>query len=343
MKGGLQKQRLQERQQYNKIVSQLNQLKAAGFTPEQIRAAGSNAYNELLTAKDGDTLSTIANQVGVPPADILAANPELKTVRPGMVLNVPAPGSELWRAQNIGGLPSNAALGGATPNPQGFNGIDRSKITSLTSGGNNYLQPGSSDILPALQSVFSPANPGRNVQGGGFNLNPGRNVQGGGNMSLATTPGRNVVGGLGNMAPLTTNPGRNVIGGLGGMTNIPLNTPVTVQQAQVQTNQQIRMNPTFRTKDDYYPTQLAAQIKLLGKTPTADQLAYLEKYGMITKTQPAYSGGGGYYRNYKRYGRGGGGRSSGGSVARGGTNNEPRLPAFSTGSAFNGLVNWRIP
>src|SRR5690349_9370151 len=64
----------------------------------------------------------------------------------------------------------------------------------------SYLQPGYQQLAP----LFQPANPGRNVQGGGniFNpylpQNPGRNVQGGGNMAnpfAPSTPGRNVIGG----------------------------------------------------------------------------------------------------------------------------------------------------
>jgi hypothetical protein len=132
-KGGLAKQRFQERQQYNRIVGQLNQLRGAGFTTEQIRNAGNDAWEELgggapqqVTVRDGDTIETIAQTTGASPVDVLAANPELKQVRTGMVINTPTTQNAQMRGRGYGqtpggiGLPSNAALGGATSNPQGL-------------------------------------------------------------------------------------------------------------------------------------------------------------------------------------------------------------------------------
>jgi hypothetical protein len=46
-KGGLQRQRLEQRRQNNQIVAQLNQLKDSGYTDDQIRAQGSNAWKNL--------------------------------------------------------------------------------------------------------------------------------------------------------------------------------------------------------------------------------------------------------------------------------------------------------
>ena len=47
MKGGLAKQRFEQKQQTNVIVSQLNQLHAQGRTDEEIRAAGNTAFRDL--------------------------------------------------------------------------------------------------------------------------------------------------------------------------------------------------------------------------------------------------------------------------------------------------------
>jgi len=46
-KGGRARERFRARQRYNRIVNQLNQLRSAGFTTEDIRAAGPNAWREL--------------------------------------------------------------------------------------------------------------------------------------------------------------------------------------------------------------------------------------------------------------------------------------------------------
>ena len=49
MKGGLAKQKFEQKQQTNVIVSQLNQLHAQGRTDDEIRAAGNTAFRDLNT------------------------------------------------------------------------------------------------------------------------------------------------------------------------------------------------------------------------------------------------------------------------------------------------------
>jgi hypothetical protein len=144
-KGGLARQRFEERRQYNQIVGQLNQLRQAGYSTEDIRAAGNNAYNVLtggaqqVTVRDGDTIETIAQTTGASPVDLLAANPELKQVRTGMVINAPVVNQDM-RGRGYGqapggiGLPSNSALGGTTTNPGGWSGV------SGSAGAANYNQ-----------------------------------------------------------------------------------------------------------------------------------------------------------------------------------------------------------
>lgn len=48
MKGGLAKQRFRDRQRRNRIIGQLEELHAADFSADEIRAAGPNAYASLM-------------------------------------------------------------------------------------------------------------------------------------------------------------------------------------------------------------------------------------------------------------------------------------------------------
>src|SRR5687768_12033886 len=97
-----------DRQQHNRIVGQLNRdytaLKNANpnLTAENIFAQQAGMYGtQPYTVTDTDTLGSIASANGVNPTNILDQNPELKNVQTGMVINVPRPGSDEWRAQNV--------------------------------------------------------------------------------------------------------------------------------------------------------------------------------------------------------------------------------------------------
>src|SRR4030095_3885856 len=118
-----------QKQNYYQQLQQVNQNYQAGLeqglTPGQAATTWvlPNGPNAQYTIKDGDNLSTMAKNPGTTKADILKSNPEMRVPQTGMVINAPktaAPGSESWRVQNIGGMPSNAAQGSLTTNPQGL-------------------------------------------------------------------------------------------------------------------------------------------------------------------------------------------------------------------------------
>jgi hypothetical protein len=87
-----------------------------------------------------------------------------------------------------------------------------------------------------------------------------------------------------------------------------------------------------------------AQINSIGYTPNAMTLKVLENAGLIKKSIPAPTAGGGYGYNRRKRRRGGGG----GSVVQAPKVTGPApvptdsLPAFAGGSGMNGLINWRL-
>jgi hypothetical protein len=97
-------------------------------------------------------------------------------------------------------------------------------------------------------------------------------------------------------------------------------------------------NPDYRNRNETGWFKDFAN-KLTTGNLTEEEINYAKYTGWLEPTkpqQPAYTGGG-----YQGYRRGhGGGRGGGGTkqVAA----KQPSLPAFSTGSGFNGLVNWRV-
>jgi LysM repeat protein len=316
----------QQKQQVNRLYAQ---KLAQGLSPAQAATS--------VTVADGQSLDSIAQKNGTDVQSLLAANPDMTAPKTGMVLNLPRPGfaagPQIAAIQGRtkddlygGGLPSNAALGGTTTNPQGNNafqpGAQVNPWQGVTPGYNQQLKPNTA------------LNSGMGVQSNQFAQYQHQTP------AAAKTPYPVYAQNIGNIP--------NIVG-KGPYPPFAQNV-AAVQQGQAQISAPAIKNagtafaPTFRTKDDYLPTQLAAQVNLLGLNPTADQLAYLEKYGMITKTpQPAYSGGGGYYRgrHHGGGGRGGGGGGFGsGKTPKG--QQQPSLPAFSSGAGFNGLVNWRI-
>ena len=346
-------ERYQARVQHNKIVSQLERLDDQ-YSPEEIRNAGNDAWKELggadmvrdpttgkwgggtYTIADGDNLSTIADAHGTTPTDILKANPDLKAPKTGMVVSIP--GSEAWRVQNVGGLPSNAAQGAALSGA----------LSTYREGEKNYT-PG---MTPAQAPSVNPnsryisgqqGNPFgsffQNLFGSGSAQQPYMKTPGG--IVPATQNISNPLGGLfsgSGQQPFTRGPG----GVLPVANNAPSIQPAAAPGAQT-TPAQNQFNPTFRTKDDYLPAQWAALAAMTTYTPSAAQVQYLLKYGMIQPTTASGGGGGGYSGSSKgKGGKGGGGKapkaSSGGpDYAR-----AEREPAFGSGGGFRGLVNWRI-
>lgn len=310
-KGGRQRAEFLAQKQRNRIIGQLNSLHQQGFSDDDIRAAGNNAYRTLsgtnqVTVSDGQTIDQIAAQNNTTVPDILGANPDMTSPKTGMVLNVPTtplpnvPGGQ--GSVFAGGLPSNSALGGTTNNPRGINAY-----RGYTSRNENSMIDPSVFEQPK-QGISNPRAP--------------QNWQGVANVSLASagyTPPK--LNGLGQVigAPATTT--REPIAPL-----LPPQQPVNPGYAQYQYYSPNLFHYQMRTKIEK------------GYVPSAGELAVLEGMGFIKKNQqPSYAGGG--YRGYG--GRGGGGRGGGGSRTSRGAS-EPRLPAFASGQGGFSLVNWRI-
>jgi hypothetical protein len=317
----------QQKRQRNQIVGQLNQEYTAiknanpNMTAEQIFAAqrGTQPY----TVTDTDTLESIASANGVDPTNVLDQNPELKNIQTGMVINVPRPGSDAWRAQNVNqpgglGLPSNAALGGTTTNPQGSNYFQSEKLTTTQD---------------AFRAAYNFATP------------PGAPA----NFSAPKPTGQTWIQQAASMA------------GTGAQSGFAPTSYAGSIAATAQAVQQNSFAPATSTPQPPRPTvprpptglpstypggfrrwvgEEMAQINSPSYVPNEQTLKYLQQLGLIKKSTPQQAYGGGGY-GYRRRG-GGGGRRRTPAFRGGGGGGGQRLPAFGSGSGFNGLVNWRI-
>jgi LysM repeat protein len=291
----------QQRRQVNQLYAQrLSQ----GMTPGQ---AATTPY----TVTDSDTLESVASANGVDVTNVLAANPDMKNLQTGMVINVP--GSEAWRAQGYGGmspspvggvgLPSNAALGGTTNNPQG----------------NNAYAQREADTFAALSANATAAQ--QQNKGNGF-LDWVKNL--GKDIPIGGTP-----------SPYQTyKPPSN-------STWSQQPAAAAIQATTPKTNTSAPPPGFFQSQYQYmsrnlYHQQIRTKVDTAGYMPTPGELNILETMGFIKKDKTSV-GGGGYSR---KRGRGGGG--GGGGKNLGGGGGVPREPAFAGGSGFGGLVNWRI-
>jgi hypothetical protein len=173
------REQFRDKQQRNRIVGQLNRdytaLKNADptLTAEDIFAQQAGMYGagatQPYTVKDGDTIESIS---GGNPVGLLNQNPDVKNIQTGMVINVPRPYNSVSGVPliNMGvppsvamgkfedaspynrfedgsttlggfGLPSNAALGGTTTNPQGGNSFQPRPGSDAWRAKNIYQAP----------------------------------------------------------------------------------------------------------------------------------------------------------------------------------------------------------
>jgi LysM repeat protein len=282
-------------EQRRQVNQNFAQNLAGGMSPAQ-------AATTQAVVTDTDTLESLASANGVDPTSILSANPDLKNLQTGQVINVPSAGSEQWRAQGYGGigLPSNAALGSTTTNPQGV-----SMWAGTTPGYNTRQQ---SNTWQSNQTNLASSNPYSNYQyrppavSGSVYVPPGLSQQ-----QRTQVP----------QSPQSPT------------------TPPRPTVAQAPTGLPSTYPGGFRR----WAGEEMAQINSPGYTPNAAALQVLETAGLIKKSTPAPSyGGGGFSR------RRGGGGGGGGQPRLPGTAPAPkdRLPAFSSGSGMNGLINWRL-
>lgn len=346
------------RQDYAEVQALYNYKLSQGMTQAQAATSQGSVMPGSYTVKVGDTIATIAERTGISPQDILKANPDVNQLQTGMVLQYNKPvGPTLPTGQ-----PANPVTGQqGVLNPQAVQGSEAWRIQQQNSGlmsykpvavtappvsapqpqtpQTNYLEPG--------YKGFAPQNPGRNVTGGTptpnpiqFSFhpqNPGRNMPGGGNMSNPIFPanaGRNVMGG-GNMS-LATNPGRNVIGGVKTLVNSP---PSTTTPLGTPAKPPLVILPEGPTEVQFVLRNLVN--KIAGSyVPTQAEIDQLRAHGLLAPvTPPSYNSNGNYQIHR---GGGGGGGGGGNKMPRPAAFNNNNLPAFSTGSSFRGLVNWRV-
>lgn len=294
--------------------------------------------NSNYTVKDGDTLPAIAAATGSTPTDILNANPDMRAPQTGMVLNAPPssnyfnsekglntpaspplPGTEAWRTQNVGGLPSNGPLGRTSTNRQGRNGFEGTNQSLANQRMNQYA-----DVANTLSNSFQGLNALRQNQMG---------------------------------APLNGQTATQQFGGLRNLAGQGLDALRTSQMGQTPQPTQNPMAPAAVNphKTSYAPRgnivtlldSITAQVGPNGRLPTDFELKQLVAHGRIRPAkQRATGGGGGGYSSYSSArGRGGGGGGGGGRIVSGGQpryNTDDNLPAFSNGGGMRGLVNWRI-
>lgn len=299
-----------------------------GTTQAQLQAAGVPVYNpqggnniaatpaqSQYTVKDNDTIASIASVTGAQPEDVLNANPDVNTIQTGMVLNVPrqttanltGANNAVGVTQNVGGLPSNAALGATTNNPQGLGGgLGGGVNASTPTGFDRAMKPsrGVQNIFNSIANTWQQGN-----QPGSYRPVGGPNPQ----AAIYAQPAQALSG-----APL----------------NAPTQTQTNPTSPQRRTVSQPRGN--FTTFID----NITSQVGPNGRMPTAFELKYLIEHGRVKPAQtPSSAYGGGFGGGG---GGGGGGRGGVGTVRNSTGGYASREPAFSSGAGFRGLVNWRI-
>lgn len=296
----------QQKQQVNRLFAQ---RLSEGMTVAQ---AATTPY----TVTNTDTLESIASTNGVDPTNILDKNPELKNIQTGMVINLPAPGSEAWRVQNAYGggvgLPSNAALGATSYNLQGTNYFQSEKQTGTYTPPNPFAQREANTFASLSNNAFAASQQQTNRPPYPLYAQ---------SVEAAQQPGQP-------RAPY------------------PLYA-ANIQQPQTPTTSPTVSTPgrnrSFAPRGNFgtFINSITAQVGPDGRMPTEFELQYLIEHGRVKPPRTVTGGGGGLNsrgRGRGRRGGGGGGGGRGGS----GTIGQERLPAFSRGTGSFSLINWRI-
>lgn len=328
------------RLQKNNYRAQLEQVNAnyqaglaQGLTPGQAATTWvlPNGKNSQYTIKDGDTLPSIAQNAGSTEADILAANPDMKSPQTGMIINTPvqssppAPGSEAWRVQNAVQpyRPANA------PTYIGGVGIPSNAAQGITGEALSTYREGMQ--AQALSNRNRSQQTNLNMGTPDFTLAP----------QVPTTP-----------RP-ATNPLQSLFGPGYGQGS-PFGAPT--QPAQPQTPKGPRAYAP-RGNTVTLLDSITSQIGPDGRVPTQWELNQLISHGRVRPMQQNAAGGGGQFApgeafpegnpNYAAWKRGyikkgGGGRGGNGGGVQPRYTQERSQPAFASGAGFGGLVNWRI-
>jgi hypothetical protein len=176
-KGGLAKQRFRDRQRHNRIVAQLETLKAGGVTEEQVRAAGTSAWREyggqalanLEAQKAGQTPTAItAPGTTTTPAGATAttfsqgpawANASYSPTQSQM--DTAAPPTQWWQRTNQNSQTKGSFDRAINEMKSPFSGVTGSTGTGINiSSGPMYVPGGMSpDQRKAAQQVAKDAKP----------------------------------------------------------------------------------------------------------------------------------------------------------------------------------------
>lgn len=344
----------QQKQQVNRLYAQ---RRSQGMTPAQ---AATTPY----TVTDTDTLETIASANGVNPVDVLSANPDMKKLQTGMVINVGSPltqGKDVDGAGFLGtqksvyggmGLPSNAQFG-YLMNNRGENPYD-----AMRGRGNqpSYLQTLERNQAMQQQTVRNALTTENPYQGYGPNAPRGEQRQ------YPLYKNNTVAPNASQRYPLyaNSNPAPTPLYPIYAQNAMDMqqNRPTpntTVNRPQIPTAPPGASTPVVPTSPAssistdqaraaewrQWTMNQMSLINAKGSTyvPSPVVMKYLSDRGLITQDTSQNIGGGFGGNRWRSGGRGGGG---GGGGRRGGGGGVPRAPAFSTGNGFGGLVNWRI-
>lgn len=332
------------------------------------------AASQQYTVKDGDNLSTIAGANNTTVPDLLKQNPDVKKLQTGMVINTP--GSEAWRAKNLKpytanpnlayqnsernkvptafnqqkqsggiGVPSAGPLGAGpgaaayqqsertqTPVPSQFQDFIGDAKKMYNQFGNAVNRFSTNENLAALAPVLPGVASGlwaRNRYLQGLQNNQAGNVprqyQNYYNVATANQPA---------VTPTTpqTQGAPNFDAAMQNLINRPAQTPQDKSnaffQGPISSADRILMNVAYGDK-----------------TPSAQELKILISKGIVL---PPTGGSGGLNDNYsygnmkRKRGGGGGGGARLPNMPAPRVGQGERLPAFSQGGGFNGLINWRI-
>lgn len=149
---------------YNDLLKdKINKPKNQGGQPQRQGAAQRNRGRRRATARQGDTLNTIADKAGVHADELARANPKVDKVRPGMILNIPnAPAGPQSQGQQGGG----GFFGGVTAQAlqqkraEGASqDLMRGRGYRRNQGTTSQIPQGAGYQIPTPQRGYGPPNP----------------------------------------------------------------------------------------------------------------------------------------------------------------------------------------
>lgn len=329
-----------------------------GLTPGQAATTWvlPSGPNSKYTVKDGQTLPDIAKTTGTTPADILNNNPQMKSPQTGMVIKIPPSDFKASAGmQNVSGMNGTQYTNGPVQKPKTNTGVNQygnapvgppappnafgqnNTSNAFNQGVNNAFtqpQPAGGFGLPsnAAQGATTTnpqgSNPLANAYNSFLNWTGVKNY----NPNAYPTPAEQMVNPNAGLPPGGSKPQ----GASNGLPGGPISPMPNIPPSN--------LSPIFAQK-------------LQTGDLTPDELKYAVQKGWVAPANKpqgqTFNSGIAFPKGNKNYdiwthpksrntGRGGGGRGGGALPPRYTGSKENNLPAYASGSGFNGLVNWRI-